>query len=205
MGFLVAAYAGSVSSQTAEFISTNNNVTYGFSMAFHIAAALLFTGGAALPTQFWQTFKRDIDYDIESASASSAWMTETFFCVLAIALLIVFVVSIFQARYQVFLDIPNEQIIRRDTHLQPPGVIYHTVDFFEVVAVGGEIVRHSHDKDSGSDLIEFHSVISISTAAGRILEVGENFPAQSSRQYAAEAQSLAQIIAGISGADLDLK
>ena len=205
VGFLAASYAGSVPSSTAELVSTHHDVQYQTSMAFHSLAILLFAAGALLPLRLLVGFRSWIDDQVHAQPGPGWWLLHAFYSLFALGLFIVFLVSISQARYQVFTDVTQENIIRRDTHLLPPGVTYHTIQFNEIDKVSGEIHRHSHSKDDGPDVIEYHSVVSVVTTDGRQLEIGRDFQAQATRRFAPEADSLAQVIADKSGARLELR
>ena len=132
------------------------------------------------------------------------WIPNLCLYLFGFGLVVVFLVSISQARYQVYIDLPSEQFIRRDTHLQPPGVTYDIVDFSDINSVHLKFNRHTHDQ-AGATKIEFHSVLSIMTTEGRDIEVGRDFPAQSLSRFAPEALSLARSVADKSGAKLELR
>lgn len=206
VAFLAVAYSGSAPTPTAELMTTHNGAQYLASMAFHSLAILVFLCGAMLPTAAWTELKNMIANLLGPDNRDlGGWIPNLCLCFFAFGLFVVFLVSISQARYQVYIDLPSEQLIRRDIHLQPPGVTYDSVEFRDINSVRGKIDRHSHGQDNDPDKIEFHSVLSIVTTDGQEIEVGRDFPAQSSSRFAPEALSLARAIADKSGAGLELR
>lgn len=202
--FLTSALTASPPSPSAELVSTHFHTRYVASLSFH-SFAILF--GAALvlleagPKVWLRIGGSHYVEDKELGSAGYVLVQ----AVVPLALLGIFLGSFVGPRYEVFIDSPNEQVIKRDTHLQPPGVALQTVQFYEIDVVRGEIVRHTHEKDNGPDLVEFHSLIRITTVDGQSVEVGSGFPAQSSRRYAPEARLLAVTIAEKSDARIRLR
>ena len=201
VGFLGAAYSGSAPSSTAELMSTHNDVQYRISMAFHSLAILLFAAGALLPRRMLVGVSSRIAIDDDVIPGQ--WLLHGLYFLFALGLFIVFLVSTFQARYQVFVDLSKESIVRRDTHLLPPGVTYQRIRFNEIDILHGEAFEHDHRRNGGS--IEYHTVLSVVTTDGQEFEIGRDFPAQSSSKLAYRAESLAHAIADKSGVRLDLR
>ena len=202
--FLTSALTAAPPFPSSELVYTHHHAQYVASLSFHAFVAVLGVVVVLLEAgpKIWPRIGR-IHYVVDQQIAG--WFYGLIHGLIPLALLGIYLGSFLSPMYEVFIDRPNEQVIRRDTHLQPPGVRHETIQFAEIDEVRGEIVTHSHEKEDGPDLIEFHSVIRVVTADGRVMEVGRDFPAQSSRRYAPDARLLAVTIAEKANADLDLK
>ena len=97
------------------------------------------------------------------------------------------------------MDTPNETVIRRDTHLLPPGVTEQVIAFGDIDRIREEFIGHRHG-DSGQDA-ESHYRLSIITQDGRDVEIGWG-SGQRSLNPPAHLKALAQAITNRSGAEL---
>jgi hypothetical protein len=61
--------------------------------------------------------------------------------VLTLTLATVFFASIHQANYQTYFDLQEEQFIRRDIHLLPPGIRSRVISFKETQVVNVDPTR----------------------------------------------------------------
>ncbi len=105
--FLIVAFSGGPPSPTAELVSTHNDPYYRASLGFHIFG-LLVLGSVWLAPSSIRHILRPLIVVLVS--------------VIALTLATVFFASIRQANYHTYLDLQEEQFIRRDIHLLPPGV-----------------------------------------------------------------------------------
>jgi hypothetical protein len=81
----------------------------------------------------------------------------------ALALLVYFWVSITAPKYQTYIDLDDESIIRRHTHLLRPGVVHETIPFVDI----NEIIFDFDPSVSGQD-----SYVNLVVGEGREIEVG---------------------------------
>jgi len=194
--FLLAAFATSRPSSTAQLMSTHHQVEYVSSLAFHSFAALFFVVVAAIPTDAWRRIKfKYLD------------MVATPYIAIILALTIIFVVSIVSPKYEVFVDLYTESVVKRDTHLLPPGVNQQRIPFREIQLITVNSERHTHLETSGltglTTHAEYHYVINLIADNGRQVEVGRRFLPQSTEGHPpVKVIRLAQAFADISGAPL---
>ena len=115
--FLIVAFAGGPSSPTAELVSTHNDLQYRASLGFHVFGFLVLCSIWITPS----AIRRNLEP-----------LFVVLVSVIALTLATVFFVSIHQANYQIYLDPNEQQIIRRDIHLLPPGVKSRVISFKDV-------------------------------------------------------------------------
>lgn len=122
--FLIVAFSGGPPSPTAELVSTHNDLQYRASLGFHIFAFLVLGSVWVAPS---------------SIRRNRESLIVVLVSVIALTLATVFFVSIHQANYQIYLDLHEEQFIRRDIHLQPPGVITKVISFKDIQTVNADL------------------------------------------------------------------
>lgn len=114
--FLVAAFSGGPPSPTAELLSTHNDLYYRASLGFHIFGFLA-VGSVWIAASSAQRGLRTLMIVVVS--------------IVAITLATVFFASKRQANYHIYFDLQEEQFIRRDIHLLPPGIKSSVISFRE--------------------------------------------------------------------------
>ena len=114
--FLIVAFSGGPPSPTAELVSTHNDLYYRASLGFHIFGFLVLGSVLLAPSPMRQTLRPLIVVLVS---------------VITITLATVFFASIRQANYQTYFDRQEEQFIRRDIHLLPPGIRTSSISFKE--------------------------------------------------------------------------
>ena len=121
--FLIVAFSGGPPSPTAELVSTHNDLYYRASLGFHIFGFLVLGSVWLAPSP--------IRRNLES-------LIVVLVTVIALTLATVFFASIQQANYQTYFDRQEEQFIRRDIHLLPPGIRSSTISFKETQVVNAD-------------------------------------------------------------------
>ena len=121
--FLMVAFTGGPPSPTAELVSTHNDLYYRASLGFHIFGFLVL-GFVWLTTSSIRHTLRPLIVVLVS--------------VIAITLATVFFASTQQANYQTYFDLQEEQFIRRDIHLLPPGIRSRVISFEKTQVVNAD-------------------------------------------------------------------
>ena len=124
--FLIVAFSGGPPSPTAELVSTHNDLYYRASLGFHIFAFLVLGSVWLAPSPMRR--------NLES-------LIVVLVSVLTLTLATVFFASIRQANYQTYFDLQEEQFIRRDIHLLPPGIRSRVISFKETQVVNVDPTR----------------------------------------------------------------
>lgn len=197
--FLLAALSNSQPSGTAQLMNAHHQVEYVLSLAFHSLAVILFGAVVSTPARIWQR----LGFKFSNLAVA-------FYFAIALALLIIFVVSIFYPKYQIFVDLPTESVVKVETHLLPPGLSEQRIPFRGIRTVTGGFYKHTHLERSGlaglATRDEYHYLVKLLTHDGSKIKVGRGFPPLPSASSPPEkAKGLARAIAGISGARLELR
>ena len=116
--FLLVAFTGGPPSPTAELVSTHNDLYYRASLGFHIFGFFVLGSVLMTPSSIRHTLRPLIVVLVS---------------VIAITLATIFFASIRQANYQTYLDLQEQQFIRRDIHLLPPGIRSSVISFKETL------------------------------------------------------------------------
>lgn len=194
VAYLTITFSMSPPSPLAELMSTHDEGVYIAFFVVHCIALVVFGIGACLPGNVW----RRLDEPGEGDGVAVLALTSIG---LALAIFIISLVSIWVPKYEVFLDLSTESIVKRDTHLLPPGVTQLTIPFGEIDVITGEFVRKEKDYRYYYDYR-----LSVITRDGRRIRLAEDFPRQrTDAEPPPEAISLAEAIAEKSGAEVDLR
>ena len=186
--YLAIALSSSPPSPGAELMLRPREPEYTAFLAVH--ALIFFVSALALALEvrsIWRWVIKRLNMPEKpqgggEALAGTLYLALYFFPVWA--LLDIFLVSIGYPRYEVFVDLPAESIVRRDTHLLPPGIKEDTVPFSEVGVITG-----------GGSSTDYS--LYANTRNRRRIEIGQGDKA--------EMSSLARAIADKSGIGLDLR
>ena len=123
------AFSAGPPSPTAELVSTHNDLYYRVSLGFHIFGSLVLGSVWLAPGSMRQTLRPLIVVLVS---------------VVAITLATIFFASLRQANFHIYLDLQEEQFIRRDIHLLPPGIRSSVISFKETqVANTDQLSRRS--------------------------------------------------------------
>ena len=188
---------------SAELVATHNDGLYTSFLVLHCIALVVFGVGAYRSGDLWHRIKK------ERLNKERRWwnetdkgsLTEILYYSLALAIFIISLVSIWVPRYETFVDLSMENVVRRDTYLLPPGVTQQTIPFGEVDIITGKFIKDRGDRGN----IHYHYTVSIITRDGRRIEVGYGPRQDTNTTPAIEMRSLAEAIAEKSGARLDLR
>ena len=194
--FLLAAFSSPRPSDTAHILSTHHQLEFVSSLAFHSFAVLFFGVVASIPVDVW----RRIEFKYLGLVATP-------YIAIILALTIIFVVSIAYPKYEVFVDLSTESVVKRDTHLLPSGLNQQTILFGEMLVIAGYFDKHTHLKSSGltglTTYDEYHYMINLIAHDGRQVEVWRGSPPQGTDGHPpAKALRSAQALADITGAPL---
>ncbi len=202
VGFLAFAFSGSPPSPLAELMHTRHQAVYLASFGFHVFTLLAFGVGAYLSNRTWRRIWDELGSGSSEEDGSS--LPFAAYVVLTLPLIGIFIGSAVAPRYQVFVDLSSESVVRRDTHLLPPGMSELTIPFRNITKIDGFFVRHEHREDE-EDVIRYHYRLDILGKDGRRTEIGWG-PHQKKNQEPDQGMfSLARSIADISGAKLGLR
>ena len=208
VGFLAFAFASSPPSPLAELMHTRHEAVYLASFGFHAFTLLVFGVGAYRSNRTWRRIWHEgqegvlqEDGSIQVDDGSSFPVTA--YVVLTLVLIGIFIGSAMAPRYQVFLDLSSESVVRRDTHLLPPGMNELRIPFRNIIEIDGFFVRHEHSEDD-QIMIRYHYRLDI-VEDGRRTEIGWGSHQKKKQEIDQGMFSLALAIADVSGAKLDLR
>ena len=191
IGYLAFSFSSGPPSATAELMNTRREATYVVFMVLHVVIFLVFVFGAFKATAI--------------VRGLIGWSgSNVLYVGLVLALGVIFLISLAKPKYEIFVDTPNETVIRRDTHLLPPGVQELSVAFGDIGKIQGQFVKHQHEEDE-EDVTMYHFRLDVVTREGQVIEIGwgdHQFSASSPPQ---ELNTLANAIADKSGAELELQ
>lgn len=140
---------------TAELVSIHLDGMYAASLWFHLLCSLCFGLVVAGPEGFrvpffnaYSDLRSDFTdpqefggyYQIKLRNRDFFWVVVCAY--LTLWLVIAFVASAAAPRYEVFTDLPDENIIKRDIHLLPPGMNLQEISFGDIERLIGGI-EHS--------------------------------------------------------------
>ena len=204
VGFLAFAFSSSPPSPLAELMQTRRQTEYLASFGFHAFTLLAFGLGASLSNRAWHRIWNALGSGSSSPEGDGGCISVSAYVVLTLSLLGIFIGSAVAPKYQVFVDLSSESVVRRDTHLLPPGMSEHTIRFGDITEIDGFFVKHDHQEDE-RDVIRYHYRLGVVSKDGRWTEIGWG-PHQESKQEPDQGMfSLAQAIADISGAKVNLR
>ena len=175
VSYLAFALSSSPPSPGAELVNTYRYSTYVAFLGFHCFALAVFALGAALPNLRWHL----------------VWLLPCLGSL--VALPIIFLVAESNPRYELYVDLTDETMVRRGSHLLPPGVNEETVAFSEIDLISG--------KRDG--LLGY--LLELVTRDGDVIRIGQAGSDRSPTVSKSAMKQLAQVIADKSGASLELR
>ena len=191
VGYLAFAFSSGPPSPAAELMSTHKQLAYDASLGFHSFTLLIFGLGALLPWKVWHRLR-----ERGSGQEGLGCFVSGFYSVMFLVLLGVFVGSIAGPKYKIWVDLSEESIVRRDTHLLPPGGSKQAVPFSNILLVTGTWVEKSRT---------YRYLVAVKTNDGSEIELAKGPRETRKTEAPLELSLLAQAIADKSGARLELR
>jgi len=184
-------------SSSAELVSTHNDGVYTSFLVLHCIALVVFGVGVYLSGDVWRRINKNLRG--KGGDDDGRVLPGALYFGLALGIFIISLVSIWAPRYEVFVDLSAESIVKREARILVSGVTQQNISFGEVATIAGERERLRYD-----NRYRYRYILSVLTQDGRWIELWRS-PWNTTGAIPSKATSLANAIAEKSGARMDLR